>query len=239
MKKFLASNVLLIGVLMIVIGYLMTYLTFDIVFNDKIYQRHLSEIYDKKYSEYKDLDIDLSEFQDELNQFEESTAETVYDLESFYIDSLFVLIPLLGLSLGFSGVFLVLILFHKKLHKVRYPDILKTSLFSYSIFYLPDVVSAIYFLIFKREYELKDIKNFDNYFFISEFFSEASTPNWLWEILSETGFHYFLFPLLVAMLLKSIYKQFNLELLTAYSYLTYLVVFIFYNTIFWYLFDLI
>ncbi len=238
MRRFLASNVFLIGVLMIVIGYLMTYLTFDIVINDKVYQHYLSEN-DKKYNEYKDLYIDLSEFQDELDQFEDSTVKSAYDLETFYYDSLFVLIPLLGVSLGFSGVFLVFILYHKKLHKIRFPDILKTSLFSFIIFHLPDVVSAIYFLVFKREYGLNDIDKLEDHFYVNKLFSETNTPGWLWEILSETGFHYVLFPIFVAVLLKIMYKQFSLKLLTAYSYLTYLIVFIFYNTIFWNLFDLI
>jgi hypothetical protein len=141
--------------------------------------------------------------------------------------------------LGFSCPFLVLLPFHKKLHIIKFVSLLKASLLSFIIFYIPETLSAIYFLIFKRNYELKDIHNFESFFSLSKLFDNKQTPNWLWDIVAETGFVYFVFPLLVAIFLYVMYKNFKLKSLIGYSYLTYGIVFIFYNTVFWYLFDLI
>ncbi len=72
MKKLLESNIFLIALAIVIICYLITFISNDVVLNDKVYQRYLDEKYEEKYNEYKDLDIDLSEFEDELNQFEQT-----------------------------------------------------------------------------------------------------------------------------------------------------------------------
>ena len=62
MKKALDSNIFLIAFLVMVICYFITYISNDVVLSDKVYQRYLDEKYEEKYNEYKDLDVDLSEF---------------------------------------------------------------------------------------------------------------------------------------------------------------------------------
>jgi hypothetical protein len=240
MNKILKSNVFLIALSTIVICFLISFLSNDIVLSDKVYQKYLDEKHEEKYNEYKDLDVDLSDFEDELKRFEQTTAEdSGYGWDEFYIDSIFVIVPLLLVAFGFSGTFLILILFNKKLHIIKYLDILKATLIAFIVFYLPEVISAVYFLIFKKNYELKDIHNFESYFGLSKFFNKDSMPQWLWDIVSQTGFVYLIFPLLVALLLGIMYKNFKTSALIGYSYLTYAIVFLLYNTVFWYLFDLV
>ncbi len=239
MKKLLESNIFLIALAIVIICYLITFISNDVVLNDKVYQRYLDEKYEEKYNEYKDLDIDLSEFEDELNQFEQTADESSYDWEAFYIDSLLVLVPLLLVTIGFSATFLILVLFHKRLNIIKYLDILKVSLVAFIIFYLPEVISAIYFLLFNKNYEFKDIQNFESYFSLSKFFDKDNTPQWLWDIVTEMGFVYLLFPLITGLLLNVIYSKFKRGTLIGYSYLAYFIIFVFYNTMFWYLFDLV
>ena len=141
--------------------------------------------------------------------------------------------------MGFSGTFLVLLLFHKRLHVIKFTFLLKTSLLGYIVFYTPEIISAIYFLIFKNNYELTDIQNFESYFRISKLFNKEHTSEWLWGIVNETDFLYFIYPLIVAILLRVLYKNFKTNILVGYSYLAYGIVYVFYNTVFWYLFDLV
>ncbi len=239
MKKLLESNIFLIALAIVIICYLITFISNDVVLSDKVYQRYLDEKYEEKYNEYKDLDIDLSEFEDELNQFEQTADESSYDWEAFYIDSLLVLVPLLLVTISFSATFLILVLFHKRLNILKYLDILKVSLVAFIIFYLPEVTSAIYFLLFNKNYEFEDIQNFESYFNLSKFFDKDNTPRWLWDIVTEIGFVYLLFPLISGLLLSVIYSKFRKGTLIGYSYLAYFIIFVFYNTIFWYLFDLV
>ncbi|MFV0540412.1 MAG: hypothetical protein ACK5MZ_04125 [Aestuariibaculum sp.] len=239
MKKILKSNIFLVILLVMVCCFIISFISTDVVLSDKVYQRYLDEKYEEKYNEYKDLDIDLSEFEDELKQFEQTSEDSSYGWDTLYIDAQFIFIPLLIVTLGFSGTFLVLILFHKTLYKIRYLDILKASLLSYIVFYIPIIISACYFLIFNKTYELKDIHEFESYFSLSKLFTQTNTPKWLWDIVSQTDFTYFLYPLLVVLLLTTLYKEYKKPLLIGYSYLTYIIVFVFYNTVFWYLFDLV
>jgi len=239
MKKILDSHVLLIALLVIVFCYLVSFIATDVLISDKVYQQFLNQKYEVKYNEYKDLDVDLSEFEDELKQFETSAEESSYGWDTFYIDFLFIMVPLLLVVLGFSGVFLVLILFHKKLNRIKYTALIKMSLLSYILFYIPEIISSIYFLGFNKDYQMKEIGNFESYFFVGKLFDKKNVPSWFWEMVSETGFLYLLFPLCAALMLYVLYKNFKLPLLIGYSYASYFIVFVFYNTVFWYLFDLI
>ncbi len=238
-EKILDSNVFLIALLIIIFSYLISFIATDVVMSDKIYQKHLDEKYETKYNEYKELDIDLSEFEEELKQFEAPAGDSSYGWDTFYVDSMFVLIPMLLVVLGFSATFLVIILFHKKLHIIKFSTIIKAALLGYIVFEIPKICSAIYFLTFKQHYELKDIKQFESYFSLSKLFTKENTSSWLWGVVSETGFLYFLFPLFIALLLDLKYTNLKKNTLIGYSYLTYFIIFTFYNTLFWYLFDLV
>ena len=174
MKKLLESNAFILALMVIIICYLLSFISTDLVLSDRVYEKYLNEEYETKYNEYKDLDIDLSEFEYELEQFERSPGEFTYDWGSFYIDTLFVLVPLTLVVLGFSCTLLILILFHKKLHIMKFVALFKVSLLSFLIFYIPEIVSAIYFLIFKRDYELKDIHDFESYFKLSKLFKKET-----------------------------------------------------------------
>ena len=138
MKNLLGSNVFLIALFVAILCYTVYFISTDVVLSDKIYKKYLDEKYETKYNEYKDLDIDLAEFEKELIQFE-TPKDTSYNLDYFYVDSIFVLVPLILMVFGFSGVFLILVLFHRKLHVIRFVDFIRTSLLSFLIFYLPEV----------------------------------------------------------------------------------------------------
>jgi hypothetical protein len=239
MKKILESNLFILVLFVILFCYLFSFISNDVVLSDKVYQKYLDDKYETKYDEYKDLNVDLSEFEEELKQFEETAEDSSYDLETLYIDSLFVLIPLFIVVISFSGTFLILILFHKKLHVIKFIDLLKVAFIGFTVFYVKEIISAVYFLVFNSTYEMQDIKNFESYFKISTLFSKENTPNWLWQIVSETGFIYLLFPLIAALLISILYSNFKKVTLIGYAYLSYAIIFILYNTVFWYLFDLI
>lgn len=211
----------------------------DLVLNDRVYYKYLDEKYESKYNEYKDLDIDLSEFEDELVRFEKNTQDSSYDWELFFVDVMLITIPFILVLLGFSITFLILNLFHKKLYIIKYRDLLKVSIISYLVFYITDILSAIYFLIFKKNYEFNDISIFEGYFKFSIFFDKENTQKWLWNIVDETGILYLFFPLIVGVLLNMMYKNLKKRTLIGYSYIAYFIIFVFYNTVFWYLFDLI
>jgi hypothetical protein len=239
MKKILNSNFFLIAFAIIITSYLVTFISVDFVANDKVYKKFLDEKYEAKYNEYKELDVDLAEFKNELKQFETPVDDSSYGWDYFYLDSISVLFPLFLVLFSFSITFLTLILFHKKLYSIKFVHILKASLLGYIIFEIPRIISAIYFLVFKKEYEFKDIREFESYFYVNKLFKKTEIDPWIWKIISETSFVYFLFPLLVALLLHYNYRNFKLNLLIGYSYFTYLIIFIFYHTVFWYLYDLI
>ena len=64
MKNFLESNLFLIALLVVSLSYLISFISTDVVMSDKVYQKFLDEKYETKYNEYKELDVDLSEFEE-------------------------------------------------------------------------------------------------------------------------------------------------------------------------------
>ncbi|WP_166386923.1 MULTISPECIES: hypothetical protein [unclassified Polaribacter] len=239
MKKFLNSNLFLIALIIIIICYIISFISTDVVLSDEVYNKYLNEKFETKYNDFKDLDLDLSDFEDELQEFEQNAAETnTYGWDYLYIDLIAILVPMLIVVFGFSGTFLILLLFHKRLHIIKFSHLLKASFLSYVLFYFTEIISAIYFLIFNNSYQLNDIQSFSSKFTFSTFFVKEETSTWLWKIVSQTDFVFFLFPLFVVLLIKVFYANFKLSLLLRYSYISYLIVFVFYNTVFWYLFDL-
>lgn len=240
MKRLLDSNTFLIILLVITICYIISFISTDIVVSDKIYTKHLNDKFEAKYNDFKNLDIDLADFEDELKEFEQNIEETnSYGWDYLYIDLVSILTPMFFVIFGFSGTFLVMLLFHKKFHVITFNHLLKASFISYLVFYATEIISAIYFLIFSKNYDLYDVQSFSKMFSFRLFFIEEETSTWLWKIVSQTEFAFFIFPLFVGLSLKVLYSKFKVYNLLAYSYLSYLSVFVFYNTVFWYLFDLV
>ena len=147
MSKILNSNTWLLLLLVVITGYTLNFISLDVVMNDNVYQKYLNKKYEKKYNEYKDLDVDLSEFKDELAAFDQQSADVdnSYGWDYFYIDTLVVLIPLLIVVFGYSCLLLLFFLFHKTLNTVKYLVILKVTILSYILFYIPKMLSNIYF----------------------------------------------------------------------------------------------
>lgn len=237
MKNILESKVILLLLVVILLGYIIDFVALDVVINDTIWQQHLNEKYDKKYNEYKEFDLDLSEFEDELKEFEQQSVEdTSYGWDYFYVDTLAIVVPLFVVIFGFSCIVLILFLFHKTLTTIKYIIILKATTVAYALFYIPDIISNIYFLVFKRDYKMEDIQNFSGYFKTSSLFEKEHFAPWLWAIITDFQLIYILFPALVALGIKIMYKQFSMGLLLAYCYLAYLIAFVFYEIIMWYIF---
>lgn len=237
-KRILSSNWLILACIIVLLCFAINFIATDIVMNDKIYNNYLNEKYESKYNEYKDLDIDLEEFEDELNLFEPDEDEG-YGLDTFSVDLLFVLIPMSGMVIGFSSILLVFFLFDRSLSKIKFAQIAKSSLLSYLLFFVPFIISSIFFLTFKSEYNLNDIHEFENKFRFSNFFAKENTSKWLWDILSDTEIVYVIFPLSVAYLICLLNNNLSFLKIVVYSYLAYLLCFTFYHTLFWYLFELI
>lgn len=238
MNKILKSNALLLFVMVVLLGYTLNFISLDVVMNDTVWQQHLNKKYDKKYNEYKDMDVDLSEFKDELAAFDQQSAniDTSYSWDYFYVDTLTVLVPLLVVVLGYSCLLLLLFLFHKTLNTVKYQAILKVTILSYVIFYIPETLSNIYFLIFKTDYTVESFRKFYRHFHTSSLFNKEQLPSWIWGVISDFDLIYIFFPALVALGLKLLYKQFSIGLLLSYCYLTYIIAFIFNEIIMWYIF---
>lgn len=237
MKKILESKALLLILLIILLGYIIDFVSLDVVINDSVWQQHLNEKYEKKYNDYKEFDLDLSDFEDELKEFEQQSVEdNSYDWGSFYIDTLAIVVPFLVILFGFSCMLLLLFLFHKTLNKIKYLAILKATTLAYFIFYIPDIISNFYFLIFNRNYKIEDIQKFNSHFSTASFFEKESLPDWLWTVISDFQLIYIFFPALVALLIKIVYKEFSIGLLLIYCYITYIIAFILYEIIMWYLF---
>jgi len=237
MKRILESKVILLLLVVILLGYIINFINLDVVINDTVWQQHLNEKYDKKYNEYKEFDLDLSEFEDELKEFEEQSVEdTSYGWDYFYVDTLAIVVPLLIVVFGFSCIVLILFLFHKTFTTIKYIIILKATTIAYVLFYIPDIVSNIYFLVFKRDYKMEDIQNFGSVFNTTSFFEKEQFPLWLWTAITDFQLIYILFPVLVALGIKIMYKQFSMGLLLGYCYIAYLIAFVFYEIIMWYIF---
>ncbi len=237
MKRVLESKTILLLLVVILLGYIIDFVALDVVINDTVWQQHLNEKYEKKYDEFKEFDLDLSEFEDELKEFEQQSIEdNSYDWGSFYVDTLAIVVPLLVVIIGFSCIVLILFLFHKTLTTIKYVIILKATTIGYVLFYIPDIVSNIYFLVFKRNYKMKDIQNFSSYFNTSSLFEKEQFSPWLWTAITDFQLIYILFPALVALGIKIMYKQFSMGLLLGYCYIAYLIAFIFYEIIMWYIF---
>lgn len=238
MKKIFETNVWLLLVVVMLLGYMLNFIALDVVKNQTIWQQHLNEKYEKKYNEYKEFDLNLSEFEDELKEYEQQATEenNAYGWDYFYIDSLLVVVPLIVVSFGFSCAVLLLFLFHKSFSVISYLVILKATILAYLLFFIPEIISNIYFLVFKTNYNFEQVEEFNKYFATSSFFSKEKYPPWLWTTITDFQLVYILFPALVALGIKVVYKQFSISLLLVYCYLAYLISFVFYEIIMWYIF---
>ena len=238
MKKILKSNVWLLLIVVTLLGYMLNFVALDVVKNDTLWQQHLNEKYETKYNEYKEFDIDLFEFEEELKEFEQQSADedTSYGWDYFYVDTLFVFVPLLVISFGYSCTLLILFLFHKTLNLIKYLFILKATLVAYLLFYIPELSSNTYFLVFREDYTIENINSFNKIFKFSTYFSKERYPPWLWTVISDFQWIYILFPALVTLGVKLIYKQFSISLLALYSYIAYFISFVFYEIIMWYIY---
>lgn len=237
MRKLIESKWWLLLIVLVLTGYFLNFLDLDVVKNDNVWQEYLNEKYEKKYNEFKDLDLDLSEFEEELKEFEPSeNQDNSYGWDYFYIDSLNVLVPILVVIFGYSCLLLIFFLFHSNYNIISYKYILKASTIAYFIFYIPEIISNIYFIVFKRNYKIEDVKQFSSAFYTSTYFNKDKLPSWLWAVITDFQFIYIVFPFLVAVCLKFRYKDFSLSLLAGYCYAAYLIAFIFYEILLWYLF---
>ncbi len=238
MGKILKSNSLLLFLFVLLLGYFIYFISIDVVANETLYNEYLTEKFEKKYKEYKDVDIELEEFKDELEEFEQKTINESwgYSWDDFYIDSIHVLLPLIVVVLGFTCILLTLFLFHKLLNQITFLSILNSTVLAYMVFYVPDIIASIYFLIFNRDYKFQDIGKFENNFRLSQFFDKEVLPSWLYTAISDFQLIYILYPLLVAFFIKFLYKSYSFRLLVAYVYVAYFVSFILMELILWYLF---
>lgn len=238
MRSILKSHVALIALAVASLVFMLSYTSTDVVMNDQVYQKFLDDKYEDKYDEFKDLDIDLSEFEEELAAFDQDIEENSYGWDELYIDAIFIFVPLFIVAFGYSCTFLIIILFHKQLNVINYLSILKATLLGYLVFYTAEIVAAFYFLLFRTDYQMEDIRKFDAIFKLDFLFDKDSRSGWLWNIAAETSWVYIFFPLIVGLLLYLMFRNLGIWRLIGYSYLAYLIVLIFYHTVFWYLFDL-
>jgi len=239
MKRILKLNTWLLLLSVIILGYVFNYIDLDVVSNTIVLQRYKDINYAKKYNDYKEYGIDISEFQDDIKKIDKDlqVPEQTYTWDDFYIDTLFfVLVPTLIVVFGFSCLFFLFSFVLIKFKSIKYLDILKVTVLSYLLFYIPTVIEIIYFLILKTNYTFNDIKTFNNFFYTSLLFDRQQLVAWQWTVISDFNFIYIIFPALIAIGIKALYKQFSMGLLLAYSYITYLIAFVLYEIIMWYFF---
>lgn len=238
MKKYIQNILNVKGILLILLFYTFAFclhiITTDFVTNDKVWYEYLAKKEDQKYND--EYDEYLADFEEDLKEIDLPEEDDAYGWDFFLMDSTMVLAPFVIVCLGLTALLFIAFQFSEQLKHITFRNTMNSVILSYMVFFLGDVFSALYFLIFKSDYQYEDVQNINNNlsFALNDVIKIEDKASWVNDILADVTLYLFAYILLIPLFLHIASKISYNKLLQAIS-LPVMCGFILYESIMIYL----
>jgi hypothetical protein len=238
MKKHIRNILSVNWALLVVFFYTFTFclqlLNTDFVANDKVWYEYLAKKEDQKYND--EYDEYLADFEEDLKEIDLPEEDDAYGWDFFLMDSTMVLAPFVIVCIGLTALIFIAFQFSEHLKHITFKNTMNSAILAYLVFFLDDIFSALYFLIFKSDYQYEDIQNINNNlsFALNDVIEVQEKSFWLNDILSDVSLYLFAYILLIPLFLHIASNHSYRKLLQAIS-LPVLCGFLLYESIMIYL----
>lgn len=225
MQMLLKKNSLMLALSVLLLGTVLYYLSYYVVETDTLWEKYQDQRFQKEYK-VNPIDVDLVEFNGELEKFEEqAVTSNIEDYKWTEVDFIYYFYVFLLYLLIIIGVvsFLLYLLFRHLGKQIPFLQIFNATVLAFTIFYVPYFIKIFYFLVVEQNYTFQDVLEFENMISIRQFFDKETLPQWFSIIAFELKLICVLFPLLLAYFVRIINKSVSLYLLVIYSYMFYFV----------------
>lgn len=173
----------------------------DFVINDKVWYEYLAEKEDQKYND--EYDEYISDFEEDLKEIDLTEEDDAYGWDFFLLDTTMVLAPFVIVCLGLTALIFIAFQFSEQLKHITFRNTLNSAILSYLVFFMGDVFSAAYFLIFKSDYQYEDVQNMNNNlsFALNDIVEIQDKTSWVNDILADVNLYVFAYILLIPLFL--------------------------------------
>jgi|GEM_PF-3830073 len=164
MKKYIQNILNVNGALLIILFYTFAFslqlLNTDFVTNDKVWYEYIAKKEDQKYND--EYDEYIADFEEDLKEIDLPEEDDSYSWDFFLMDTIMVLAPFIIVCIGLASLIFIAFQFSEYLKHLTFNKILNSSIIAYLIFFVSDVFSVIYFLVFKSDYQYEDVQYINN-----------------------------------------------------------------------------
>lgn len=205
MKKYIKNILNAKGILLILLFYSFAFclqiVSTDFVKNDKIWYEYLAKKEDQKYND--EYDKYIADFEEDLKEINLPEDNDAYGWDFFLVDSIWVLAPFVIVCLGLTALIFISFQFSEQFKHITFSNTLNSVILSYLVFSLDNVYSAVYFLIFKSDYQLEDVQNINNNlsFALNDLIKIQDKSSWVNDVLTDVNLYVFSYILLIPLFL--------------------------------------
>ncbi|WP_321295328.1 hypothetical protein [Marinifilum fragile] len=205
MKKYIQNILNVKGILLILLFYTFAFflqiVNTDYVTNDKVWYEYLAEKEDQKYND--EYDEYLADFEEDLKEIDLPEEDDAYGWDFFLMDSTMVLAPFVIVCLGLTALIFIAFQFSEHLKHITFRNTMNSAILSYLVFFLGDIFSALYFLIFKSDYQYEDVQNINNNlsFALNDVIKIEDKTSWVNDVLADVNLYVFAYILLIPLFL--------------------------------------
>ncbi|RZT92463.1 hypothetical protein EV201_2939 [Ancylomarina subtilis] len=206
MKKFIYDILNVKGFLLIILFYTFAFclqiVNTDFVNNDKVWYEHLAQKEDQKHND--EYDQYIADFEEDLKGIDLPEEDNAYGWDYFLMDSTMVLAPFMIVCLGLATFIFIGFQFVEDFKSIRFSTIFKSSLLAYLVFFIKDIINAIWFLAIKSNYKFEDIKSFNKElsFSVRDWIGNVDKSSWYFDLLKDLNLYLLLYLLLIPFFLK-------------------------------------
>jgi len=173
----------------------------DFVSNDQVWYEYIAQQEEQKYDEY---DSYIADFEEDLKDVDLEEEGDAYGWDFFLFDSASILVPFMIVCLGLASFIFIGFQFVEDFKSIHFSTIFKSSLLAYLVFFIKDIINAIWFLTIKSNYKFEDIKNLNKElsFSLRDWIGNVDKSSWYFDLLQDLNLYLLLYLLLIPFFLK-------------------------------------
>ena len=201
-KATLNANSALLILLFFTFAFCLQLINTDFVNNDKVWYEYLSQKEDQKYND--EYDQYIADFEEDLKGIDLPEEDDAYGWDYFLMDSAMVLTPFIIVCIGLAALIFISFQFTEQLKHIKFSTVFKSSLLAYLFFYTKDLFTAVYFLLFKSNYQYEDIQHINNSitFSLKNAIGFSDKESILYDIYGDLNLYLLAYVLLIPLYLK-------------------------------------
>ncbi|WP_320017635.1 hypothetical protein [Labilibaculum manganireducens] len=206
MKKFIKAilnvNSGLLILFFFTFAFCLQLLNTDFVINDKVWYEYLAQKEDQKYND--EYDQYIADFEEDLKGVDLPEEDDAYGWDFLLMDSVMILAPFIIVCIGLAALIFISFQFTEQLKHIKFSTVFKSSILAYLIFFLDSIFKAIYFLIFKSNYQYEDIQHINDRiaFSLKDAIGFSDKESILYDIFRDLNLYLLAYILLIPLFLK-------------------------------------